>query len=73
MQLQVYLKIFGAKTGILVEQQQSGPLRRETEVTCSDAEWSVIDSGLRALTKELANANEKWMLQLAEEALQFHH
>ena len=73
VQLQVYLKIFGAKTGILVEQQQSGPLRRETEVTCSDAEWSVIDSGLRALTKELANANEKWMLQLAEEALQFNH
>jgi hypothetical protein len=69
VQLQVYLKIFDAQMGVLVEQQQSGPLRRETEVTCTDEEWMSIDNGLVALTEELKNTNAEWVLQLAEEAL----
>jgi hypothetical protein len=66
MQLKVYLKLFGKMRGQLIEQQQNGSLRRETDVTCNESEWTVIHDGLNGLVGELRDITVEKIISLAK-------
>jgi len=65
VQLQVYLKLTGLSSGILEERLQSNMTeRRETPITCPDADWHAILAGLRTAVRDIQNASvegiKKW-------------
>jgi hypothetical protein len=57
VQLRVYMRMFGAASGLLVESQLNGSMHRETIVDDSDEEWDEICAGLSAVAKELHEAS----------------
>ena len=57
IQLQVYLKMRGAASGVLEERSQSNPtLWRSTPVTCDASTWSQLDEQIERAAREISNA-----------------
>jgi chemotaxis protein histidine kinase CheA len=66
VQLRVYMRMFGAASGLLVESQLNGSMHRETVVDDSDEEWMAICDGLSAVAKELHEASSDTIRAWAE-------
>lgn len=56
VQLQVYLRMLGEASGLLVEEQQNGERRRETEVRAEDLKWEAAARELRRMADEVRGA-----------------
>jgi hypothetical protein len=57
VQLRVYMRMFSASRGLLVERKQNGSCSRETEIVDSREEWLEIDRGLDLAAAEIQEAS----------------
>lgn len=57
VQLRVYMRMFGAASGLLVESQMNGPLHRETLIEDAEEDWALICNGLAAVALEIQQAS----------------
>ena len=69
VQLRVYMRMFGAASGLLVESQLNGPQHRETLIESDELEWGLIRTGLQAAASEIREATptsiRAWALSMS--------
>jgi len=66
VQVRVYLRLFGEKRGVLIEQKQDGLEHRETVVEDSEREWTLIDTLLRQCAFRMKQMTPEEVLRIAQ-------
>jgi len=68
VQLRVYMRLFKASSGLLVESQLNGPQHRETLLCDDEPEWTAICQGLALAAQDIVHATpasiREWALSV---------